>query len=297
MAKIVTLSVPFPGAKRPLEEGKKLGMWEFIPLEGARVDIPPADVYILAAWHPVYERLLGLGKKVGILWTSSGGEMDLEPVEQTYLEMINRDPRVSFIWFGDIALARIYPQKGFYAPYPFDVDGVNPLGVEKKNIATLFCPTGPKKNVLNQLLAMRLVQQEKRWVLHTNVTGYDYLLNKYAPGALDCVRHGWLPEEEYHNLLASARVNLACSWAETFNYGVAEAGLLGTISVVSHTIPLPGLQVAHLNNPIHIAERVLLSESYSLKDIIASMQSKLEFNNHEVKRILPERQIPYGICP
>lgn len=284
--KIVSLSVPFPGAKRPLEEGKKLGMWEFVLLEGEKIAIPPADVYVFAAWHQVYEQLLGLGGKVGILWTSSAGEMDFEPVEQEYLRRIREDPRISFIWFGDIALAKIYPEKGFYAPYPFNVDGADPPDVEKKNIATLFCPTVPKKNILNQLLAMKLVQRSGRLTLHTNVVSYDY---DVILKDLDCVRHGWLPQEEYHELIASARINLACSWAETFNYNVAEAAACGTISVTSETIPVSGLIVKNPNNPVHIAEKILEGCGVQYVDTLKVVKEEIRIRNRECKRILGER--------
>lgn len=260
-------------------------MWEFVLLEGERIAIPPAEVYIFAAWHPVYEQLLGLGGKIGILWTSSGGEMDFEPVEQAYLEMINRDPRISFIWFGDTSLARIYPQKGFYAPYPMDVDGVNLPDVEKKDIATLFCPTGPKKNILNQLLAMKLVQRGRKLTLHTNIRGYDNILRE-----LDCIRHEWLPDVEYRSLLACTKVNLACSWCETFNYNVAEASLLRTVSVTSSTIPGPGLRVVEVNNPVHIAEKILAGlENYPMEGILSSTRVQLKLRNQECKRILMEK--------
>lgn len=252
LPRIAGISAPFPGARRPLEEGAKLGLWEFVLLEGERVRIPPAEVHILAAWHPVYEQLLGLGGRIGVCWTSSGGEMDLEPVEREWLTRVLADPRISFVWFGDPSLAQVYPEKGFYAPYPMYVDEVSSPQVEKRDIATLFCPTGPKKNILNQLLAMRLAQRERRLTLHTNVQGYDREL-----AALDCVRHGWLPQAEHQALIASARVNLACSWAETFHYGAAEAALLGTPSVVSTTVPIPGRVVANPNSPRDIADAIL----------------------------------------
>ena len=249
--------------------------------------IPLADVYILAAWHPAYETLLGLstGSKVGILWTSSGGEMDFEVIEQEYLLRLRNDPRVSFIWFGDQALAQVYPEKSLYAPYPLDVDSVNPPNVDKKDIATLFCPTGPKKNILNQLLAMKLVQRDRKLTLHTNIHGYDIILRD-----LDCIRHEWLPDVEYHSLLASARVNLACSWCETFNYNVAEAALLGTVSVISYTIPLPGLKVKEVNNPVHIAEKILVGlEGCPMEGILSSARVQLRLRNQECKRILTEK--------
>jgi len=285
--RIVGLSVPFPGAKRPLEEGEKLHMWKFVLMSGPRIAIPTADVYILGAWHPAYQDLLGLSteSKVGVLWTSSGGEMDFEPIEQEYLMRLLNDPRVSFVWFGDPALAQVYPEKGFYAPYPLDVDSIKvDPHMEKKDIATLFCPTGPKKNILNQLLAMKLVQRERKLTLHTNVQGYDVILK-----SLDCVRHEWLPEVEYHELLTSAKVNLACSWCETFNYNVAEAALMGTVSVTSPTIPLMGMRVVEVNNPAHIAEKILEGCGAEYSDTLRTIREDLKIRNYECKRILGER--------
>jgi len=281
MPKICGLSAPFPGAKRPLEEGAKLGLLEFILLSGdSKIMIPDADIYILAAWHPGYQEFIGLaaGCKLGVLWTSSGGEMDLEPVEQGYLWELNRDPRISFIWFGDPALAQVYPEKGFHLPYPLAVDGVTTPDVDKKDIVTLFCPTGPKKNIFNQLLAMKLVQRKRKIVLHTNIYGYNEILKE-----VDHVRHGWLLDKEYQELLASAKVNLACSWCETFNYNVGEAGLMGTVSVISKAIPLPGYTVGDPSNPTHIAEKILEAiDSNSNEGILTSMREQLKLRNQVV---------------
>lgn len=289
MPRICGLSAPFPGAKRPLEEGAKLGMWEFALIDSPRVDIPPANIYILAAWHPVYSQILDVlddSRRIGVLWTSSVGEMDFTPVEQEYLNWLLKYSRVEFIWFGDPALARIYPEKGFYAPYPIDVDSVKPPGLEKKDIITLFCPTGPKKNILNQLLAVKIIQREGLdVVLHTNIQGYSELLN-----SLNCVWHNWLPDVEYQELIASAKVNLACSWCETFNYQVAEAALLGTISVVSPTVPIPGLVVNTPNNPVIIAEKILEGiGGYLLGNTLAATGAQLKIRTQEAQRILEEK--------
>lgn len=264
---IVALSLPFPGAKRPLEEGAKLGMWTFILLGKGQISIPPADIFILAAWHPAYEQLLGLPGRIGVLWTSSAGEMDFTPVEQHYLNNINRDPQIDFIWFGDPSLARVYPRKGFYAPYPFDVDEVALPAVEKRNIVTLFCPTGMKKAIYPQLLAVKLIQGSVDLTLHTNIQGYDHILNE-----LDCQRYGWLPDEEYKALVASARINLAVSWAETYHYQGCEAALMGTPSVGSRAIPwLPKSYTANPNSPLEIAAKMkylLMHPEIDLKEHI-----------------------------
>lgn len=282
MPKIIGLSIPFPGARRPLEEGAKLGLWEFVLLQGERVKIPPADVYIFAAYHPIYERLFTLGGKNVILWTSSAGEMDMEPIEQQFLDRLLKDPRVSTIWFGDQSLALAYPEKGFYAPYPLACD--IPPEVEKQDIITLFCPAGPKKNILNQLLAAKLVQREMHLTLHTNIRGYDGIISE-----LDCVRHDWLPDGEYQRLLAQSKVNLAISWCETFNYQVAEAALCGTCSLVSETIPVPGMVITNPNNPALIAQGIIEVAQKATElgqDASQRVRQFAQYKNEELKEII-----------
>ena len=296
--RITTLSVPFPGAKRPFEEGKKLGMWEFVLIKGeGSFLVPPADVYILAAWEPsVYPDLIAIlkrrdGAKVGVMWTSSVGEMDMEPVERDYLREVEGDQRIDFIWFGDTSLARLYPKKGFYAPYPFDVGHFPYLewghAVEKEEVVTLFCPSGLKKNILNQLMAVKLAQRSKSFVLHTNVQGYDDILSE-----LDHVHHPWMADEAYYrNLLTSAKVNLAVSWCETFNYQVAECGLLGTTSLVSPTIPVPGIEVENPNFPELISSKLLdlLDEVPDPWECRDSMSRWLRGRNASLKTTLEYR--------
>ncbi len=233
-----------------MEEGAKLGLWEFVLIDKEEIRIPPADYYILGAWHPVYEQLLSLNGKKVVLWTSSVGEMGFEPIEQEYLDRILKDPRIDFVWFGDKSLGEIYNNKGFYAPYPLDAKSIIKPDVKKENIITLFCPAGHKKNVLNQLYAIKLFQKEHpNAILRTNIPmeNWNYLDIKY-------IQHPWLPRPEYEKLIASARVNMACSFAETYNYQCAEALLLGTISVISNTIPLPGFIANNPNSPLEIYE-------------------------------------------
>ena len=228
-----------------------------------------------------------------MMWTSSVGEMDFTPVEQEYLRSILADPRISFIWFGDESLARLYPRKGFWAPYPLDVDGLGSpyQDPHKEDIATLFCPTGLKKNILNQLLAMKLVQRSRKLTLHTNLQSYDHILKD-----LDCVHHDWLPEAEYHKLIASAKVNLGVSWCETFNYQIAEAALVGTASVISPTILLPGIGIKNPNDPSEIASTILDCLSHGICDMRDKTVEFLTERNRQALKILKDKlstQVPY----
>ncbi|MBA7689801.1 hypothetical protein ES703_98312 [subsurface metagenome] len=291
MSSICGITVAFPGAKRPLEEGKKLGFWDLVIIDESGIKIPPADIYIFGAWHPAYEQIIGLApdSKIGVLWTSSPGEMDFVSVEQEYLRKILNDPRIDFVWFGHPVFGRLYPEKGFYAPYPIKVEGVKKPNVRKENIITLMCPADPKKNILNQLLAVKMIYEETDIVLHTNVAGYDYLLNPHMIGGLDCVRHSWLPDEDYHKLLTKARLNLACSWAETFNYNVAEAALMGTISIVSPTIPIPGIICKDVSNPVYIVEKIkeCINTDYK-EEVLKDAIHYLKFTSYEAALKLSE---------
>lgn len=249
---IVALSANFPGVMAVLEHGERLGLWHLVRLGGSRLEIPPADVYLLGAFHPAYVDLLpALRGRVGILWTSSGGEMGLEPVEQEYLTAIVNDARIDFVWFGDECLAAVV-EKGFYAPYPVLYQEGPP--VEKTETMTLLGPATAKKNHLNQFLAAALVQRARPLLLHTNVPAPVLPL----PG-LQAVNHAWLDPAEYTKLIAQSQVNLCVSWAETFSYQVAETAMAGTPSVVSPAVFWApwAYQVANPNDPFQIVDKIL----------------------------------------
>lgn len=262
--KIVAISAPFPGVSRVFEEAEKLGLLEFIqPTQGNRIWIPTADVYIFGAWHPIYDNAIKAlsGSRVGVLWTSSVGELGFESVEQDYLQRIISDDRIEFVWFGDRSLAEVY-SKGFYIPYPMQVKNVKLQ--PKENIVTLFCPNTAKKNILNQLYAIALLQRESSLILHTNVP----IEARFAKDiGLKYVQHQWLERDVYDKIIASSKLNFAVSWAETNNYQVAEAVLLGTVSIGTATIPfLPAdMCVWNPNSPLGILElaiRLLYDERH-----------------------------------
>lgn len=254
---IALLSLPYPGVCKIAQHGADLGLWQFIKIEGS-FDIPPADVYLLGAWSNFYEQFLPhLNGRVGIIWTSSVGEVGFEPLEIGYLHTILNNPKIEFILFGDQSLAGIFKEKGIYIPYPIAGELVA-KDIPKEDIITLFCPSGHKKSIANQLAAVSLLQQERDIILHTNITGHyrDLLL-------LFGVKHqlyGWLPDDDYYKLLAAAKVNLSVSFAETFSYQTAECCQLGTPSVVSPTITWykpKSLVVSNPNNPLEIKNKIL----------------------------------------
>ena len=250
---IVALSAPFPGVSRVFEEGEKLGLWTFHLVE-RETDIPPADTYILGAWSPAYDAMLSrLSGKVGVLWTSSAGEMDLEPVEIEMLRHVLRDPRIDFIWFGDQSLGKMW-DKGFYCPYPLDYRPEP--SCDPQRVISLWAPGTLKKNLLNQLLAVSAFQGEGNSVkLYTNVS-LDPI--RRLGITLDAVEFGWLDRKRYHEILRRSLVNLSTSWAETFSYQMAEATMLGVPTVSSSAIRWGRGEVMP-NDPEDITREISLS--------------------------------------
>ena len=230
---IVAVSAAFPGVSRVLEEGEKLRVWDFVRIDqDGTVKMNKADIYLLGAWHPGYEELVSFlhrdfrEVKVGVLWTSSCGEMGLEPIEQEFLERILADDRIDFIWFGDPALADIF-EKGFHIPYPLKYE--EHQEEKKERSISLFAPRTAKKNLFTQFAAAKLAQDKYGLILHTNVT------LPFECG-VNAVKYPWLPRNELQRVVSSSLLHMGVSFAETFSYATADAALWGTPSVVSPAV-------------------------------------------------------------
>lgn len=234
---IKAISMPFPGVMRVLEEGTKLGYWSLTALPGP-VIAAARDIFIFGAWCLGYPTMVSAIKStspnsiVGVLWTSSSGEVGFEPKEIDYLKHIIESPDIDFIWFGDKDLAALC-DKGFYARYPLKWEPKEP--VQKSSLITLFAPMTVKKNLFNQLLAIHYLQRDRPELeLWTNVER-EYI--DALPFRVMARTPGWIPRVQYDGILARSKLNFAVSWAETFCYQAAEAAMLGTPSVLGCELP------------------------------------------------------------
>lgn len=240
---IKAISLPFPGVVRVLEEGEKLGYWSLSLFQDNQFTVPLSksedgrDIFLFGAWCPAYEALISIIKSrpnsiIGVLWTSSSGEVGFEPKEINYLRRIIESPDIDFIWFGDPDLAALC-EKGFHAPYPLKWEPQKPI--KKMSQITLFAPMTVKKNLFNQLLAIHYLQRDRPELeLWTNVER-EYI--DELPFQVMARTPGWVPRAQYDGILAHSRLNFAVSWAETFCYQVAEAAMLGTPSVLGCPLP------------------------------------------------------------
>lgn len=291
--RLCAITMPFPGVRRVFEEGAKLHLWDCLVLDDKMQNVPvyPGEpaCYILGAWHPAYSHIIDqLPGRAGVLWTSSSGEVGLEPVEQEYLRKILSDKRISFVWFGDPGLAAVYSERGFWAQYPLNMCMVEPRKTKSPHV-TLYQPQTLKKNLLNQLLGVALAQKARPDItLYTNVE-----IPAVAAEVMGSrVATGWLSRDRLDSLIAGALANMCVSWAETFSYQTAEATMLGTPTLASQAVRWapPLWQVADPNDPEEIAASLLALIDRNA-EALADWRSSLEryVDNFACVRQIKER--------
>jgi len=214
----------------------------------------------------------------------AGADIGMKHVECHQLQWILREPRINWVWFGDPALARLFPEKGFYAPYPLHIPpSAAREEPQRPGYATLFCPATLKKNLLNQQMPAQLIYQQLGPTLQTNCPIPPLL-------TLPAQVHSWLPDREYQRVLGGSRLNLACSWAETFSYQAAEAALLGVPSLGTRTIPwLPEWAICdEPNSPTAIAAqaRDILERPHAGEELRTRLVEWAERANGELARAM-----------
>jgi len=262
---IYTISMSFPGVTtlcRNLEA--VVGSRHIVYQPGMGIDIPKDAIVIFGAFSPAYRDLIfGLPNKKGVVWTSSGGEIEAstQGIEIVQLDRILTwldNDVIDFVAFTDPYVAEVFKRDGtFWLPCPLAPSLVKTQDVEKVDGLGLFCPAKINKNIFNSLLAVKHVQKERDIKLYTNLRGFAKAI---AMLDIEAEVYDWLPATEYHKLLASMKVNIAPEWSGTYwNYQVMEAALLGTPSIVNATAPyypLDELKVINPDSPIEIADAI-----------------------------------------
>jgi glycosyltransferase involved in cell wall biosynthesis len=279
---IATCPTGMVGVNSVLSHGQGIGLWKYVPLE---TSLPEADLTILGGFHPLYPHLLSkISGKKAILWCSSLGEIWLEPTEESFLKQIEHSSNIDLIIFGDPEIADVLEVKnGIHLPYPVDLQRFEGKDSAQREHICMFGPATRKKNSLNQLAAVKLLQKIQRVRLCLNTPELAMLANFLG---IDFDYCPWLPQAQYYDFLAKMRVSLQVSYAESFGYSSLEAALLGVVPVTSSTIRwnLDRLTVANPNSPREIAEKVRLALGYDIKPLQQSIHHMAEENNTVLKR-------------
>ena len=242
---VTTISPNFPGVSRVFKELQKLGLSTHIEITGNEFKLPPeTDILILGAWIPEYVQILEQVDfdNIGILWTSTIAQSEMSGIEISYINQIYdllENGHIEFVWFGDKSWLSMFDLDGaFYIPYPITLS--EKIDVEKDkntNNISLFCPSHPRKNIINQLIAVKKAQEKNFITLNTNNLTPEY--EKFARKLeLNCNSFQWLEQEEYLNKVASMDLGLQVSHVgvESFNYVVIDHMCQNIPTVMSRSI-------------------------------------------------------------
>ena len=219
----------FPGVTAVFRDGEKLGLWKFYELH--KPFPKEAKLFILGAWHPYYRMLFpDLKGKKTILITSTPAQLEMGVVDMEFLRLIqefkNRDV-IDDILCGSLALAEWLDAK--YFPYPIWLSpdkAFNSIEEKVPNCVGLFLPYHYRKNIFNQIIALKLLQKRIPTLeVFTNLNPY------YLPSF--CKFVGWRYRAEYLQLLRTVQVFLHVTWTESLAYGVIDALREGTLPLVS----------------------------------------------------------------
>ncbi|RKY45268.1 MAG: hypothetical protein DRP88_07670, partial [Candidatus Neomarinimicrobiota bacterium] len=157
---INTISLPFPGVEAFCKNLSVVAGTKHFTLGEDEIKISHDSVVVFGAWSPIYQTLLHkIPGKVGVLWTSSGGEMEMTPngVEILYLNeifnLLNKGV-IDFILFTDPNLYHVFKQDNvFHIPCPVKIPPP-PKNKEKVDGISFFQPPKITKNIYNNLLAV-----------------------------------------------------------------------------------------------------------------------------------------------
>ena len=292
----------FPGVTRLFREAIEVVGGEHIYLSDLH-RITKADTAIFGAWSPSYATAIRRckAKKKIISWASPLLQTELAGVESEYLNtilnLLNKNV-IQRLWIIDKNNYDVLKREGvFYTPTPFSVERLKEYRMKEKdkegvNLFTIF---HPRKNVMVQLSAAKLAQEENGFMLFTN--GMPSMYQQFANSiGLNFYDWGFLPETDYFSWLASSRLLLQVTLSEAFCYVATEAlGLLvPTIvsPVIADNLSFPSkirdaLVVEDVSNPREVAEKIvsilkLDGEKYKkLSEECYNVVAKVEKDNNK----------------
>lgn len=233
-----------------------------------------ADFVILGGWVDQYQLALPRIKGKKAVWfTSSLGQSGLSPqlCEYAYLRTILKlldDGRLDYLFVGGRKI--FHPLRHIknviHLPFPLDLRKYRQYETfHELNRVVFFTPKNLYKNVPNQLIALSLAQQlNSKLEVHVNGmqnSPFQIVRDCFPLTAKD---YGWLPDDQYYPLLASAACSLQVTYAEVCNYTAMIGMALGTPTLLSNVVDwLPqtklhrDLVVGRFDSPEYIAEKIL----------------------------------------
>jgi len=190
---------------------------------------------VLGAWHPVYYRAIKKLRRedveIWLFWTSSVAQCDFSNggIEVSFLRIIKDlvdSNMIDRLVCGNNQVElmlknMVPPEKVILLPYCFNWREIRKY--YDRNVTPnsrwvdLFCPADARKNMLPQILASKLANAK----LHLSGTPDKYL-NFVETINYSCSPLGWMPKDIYFKNVQLMELGLQVTFAESFDYVVAE---------------------------------------------------------------------------
>ena len=255
--------LPHNGVWRHLKELEETTlMTRHIPSEDLKNGLPDGTSMIIfgGGWLGDYEKINKIavtnGIKTGLLFCSPFGQADLcgeGKILMKTFDMVGLG-HINYLFTGDLAFAEVLKKfmgnnRVHWLPQTLNTHSFK-LITKPNNKIGLFCSPNPNKNILNQLVAVSLVE-DHHLVTNALTDKFRRLANEFN---INYDRYDWLSDVDYQKIISSVGVGLQMSWSEAFDYVAAEMSLQGIPVVTGSTIywNLPELKVVDSDNPLMI---------------------------------------------
>ncbi|MFI5322337.1 MAG: hypothetical protein ACHQ6U_02110 [Thermodesulfobacteriota bacterium] len=284
---LITLCVSgFPGTNRSLLNLEKTtGLTKHLVLRGSDANAVEVEFYVeyikertsrcvlFGGWSPVYDTILKkLGNKkieFGVYWTSSPGQVDISE-EIKYLVFLLKSRNVKHRLFAHKELASALSGGSLDVRHLPDTvlfpDGQSLKQLEKRRkdfiISLFYSPFEyRRKNVLNSLLALSMLKNG--YMLYLNgLSENEYYRDVLKTLGIRYKDFGWMTDDKYQNVLSEVDLGLQVSFAETFNFVVAEHIVKRVPVITSRMVPVMDCM------PAYIKKRLLVDDPDSASEVL-----------------------------
>jgi len=244
---------------------------------------------ILGAWHPIYyeaiKRLKTVNVEIWLFWTSTVGQIDFSNngIEISYLYLISKLVKSGLIdklLCGNEQVQSMLENivgedKVILLPYCFDIEKIrqyyNPEIFEGDRWVDLYCPSGVRKNITTQIHGAKLANAH---------LFFSRILPKYSDFAeLLGVKYtimGWMERDIFYRSIQTMALGSQVTFAESFDYAVAEHFALGRPCLYS---PVIGQWI---NDP-YLEKMLLVKDSDNPKLIGEKMKNILDLDESDKK--------------
>ncbi len=242
---------------------------------------------LFTAWGPIYDvalsKLNNRGIVPSLIMCSTPGQSELSRHELRDYHSI-----ISYLKKGKLrywllnkrlfsSLGSIFGQ-AIYFPHTIDLDqfkSITPSSLQGCNI-DLFCAIRLGKNILNQVIAVKLSKSQPLLHVNFNEPNLSRIMKDIN---IPIIWHPWIESHEYYSLVAGMTLSLQATFTESFSYAVAERMCLGVPPITAYDIYLTAddpflaehLCIKALDTPREIASKIddLLGDEKLLTDISA----------------------------